>query len=859
MIFPAQWKTRLAKWIFPLFLLVVLTACQPIAGDDQPTQSIDFVIRDGQSIGQTFVANQDGLAGIEIYLTPQAVGAGEITLHLRAQADSTQDITTSQFPAAAITSPDYYRFSFQPQEKSNRRYFYAFAEMKGEAAVGVSAAPGDAYLNGSAYQDHLPIDAQLTFRLLYQPGQAFLGWGREVINWCAILILSLFLFVLPGWGILGWVWDGWSTLSWATKLSLASGFSLALYPLLLIWTDLVGLHLGRWYAWLPPLMGLGLIVWRKRGRRIGSPKGFQKSDKAEQRQSKPLLAKPGFYLVLMLGLIFLVRMWAIRSLETPMWGDAYQHTMIAQLVLDNGGIFTNWLPYVPYGSFTVQHGFSVMAAILSWISGEGSVRSVLVVGQVMNVLAVLVIYPLAVKLARGNAWAGVGAVLIAGLLSPMPAFYVNWGRYAQLAGQAVLPVALWMLWESLETIPSKFASGDGEKESRQSPRLWSRWVLAGITLGGMMLSYYRMPYYYAAFALALLIAWGMPRWRLDLPSWLRAIGIMAGILGVAIVVFLPWWTHMFGSNLAATVESGIIRGRPLERVLADYQVWRNFSIYIPWLILALAAAGLVWGLVRRNWQILVMPVWVLGLSSLVASSLIRLPGANLMENFAILIALYIPFGILGGYLFGEIALLVQATIPSRETGESKPSVVVFLFGGSLLMLAAWGVVSQANVAQPDTYALVTRPDKQAITWIREYLPEQVTFLVEGFRIYQGRTAVGADAGWWLSLLAGRQNSMPPQYALLQETPIQPDYSKAVVGLVALLEEHSPASPEGLMGLCEMGITHAYIGQGQGTVSYGNQQLYSPQELAESPAYEQVYHLDRVYVFALMPEACPAGK
>ena len=67
--------------------------------------------------------------------------------------------------------------------------------------------------------------------------------------------------------------------------------------------------------------------------------------------------------------------------------------------------------------------------------------------------------------------------------------------------------------------------------------------------------------------------------------------------------------------------------------------------------------------------------------------------------------------------------------------------------------------------------MVTKPDRQAMTWIREHTPAQAKFLVEGFRIYGGRSVVGSDAGWWIPLLADRANTMPPQYALLNETPI----------------------------------------------------------------------------------------
>jgi hypothetical protein len=56
-------------------------------------------------------------------------------------------------------------------------------------------------------------------------------------------------------------------------------------------------------------------------------------------------------------------------------------------------------------------------------------------------------------------------------------------------------------------------------------------------------------------------------------------------------------------------------------------------------------------------------------------------------------------------------------------------------------------------------------------------------------------------------------------------------------------------------LCDEGITHVYIGQGQGKVGSSATQLFSPAELTSSGSFNMAYHQDRVYVFALKPEAC----
>jgi hypothetical protein len=143
-----------------------------------------------------------------------------------------------------------------------------------------------------------------------------------------------------------------------------------------------------------------------------------------------------------------------------------------------------------------------------------------------------------------------------------------------------------------------------------------------------------------------------------------------------------------------------------------------------------------------------------------------------------------------------------------------------------------------------------------MAWIQENLPADARFLVEGYGIYGGTTIVGADSGWWIPLLAHRQNTIPPQYALLNETPIQPDYSKRMVGLVKKLGTFSVASPDGYLLLCDEDISYIFIGQGQGKIGFNSTQLFSPEELLDNENFTLRYHQDRVYIFSLNNGICP---
>ena len=878
-------RRRSVLILWALLSLMSLAGCSPYVRPEQPVRS-DWVLLDRENTqGQTFLSENRGLSGMAFYLAPEEPGEGQIVLHLLASpVDSTVDsmqLAIAQMPASKIDAAGFYRFDFTPLADSAERRYYARLELQGTGSVRMGVGPGDSYLNGARYQNQRPQDSQLQFRLAYAAGEFWLGFSNLVFLWLLWLAAGAFLYVLPGWALLSWLWMGWGRLSWGEKLGLAGGFSLALYPLLLLWTDLVGLHLGTLNVWVLPLLGLALLGWKSYRKQKSDRSGSNLTGERDpiELEEQPALetraaAAADVALAIALTLLIASRLWPIRNLAAPLWGDAYQHSMMAQLIVDKGGLFRSWLPYEPYDSLTVQYGFPAAAAAFAWLTGLGVRQSVLVSGQLVNVLAVMGLAPLAVRLANGRRWAGVGAVLVVGLLAATPAVYLNWGRYAQLAGQAVLPVALWLLWGVVEADSRRAfgvrrgVSGAGRSEERGGETASQRalavthkptlavtrrhivmkMVAAGVALAGMTLAYYRMPFYYAAFVLVWLPVLGITHWGLRLERWWQAGWRLAAIGAVGVALFAPWLPRLLGSKLAAAVESGLSGSSTLAAVLADYRQWNQFSEFIPLYLLALALLAVIWAVVRRRWLVAVLPLWFVILAAYIAGQALNVPGANMMQNFALVIAVYIPVALLVGWLVSEVAgLLVR--------GKSSWGAVLAVVLVTLPALAgAWAL---RNTADPAQYAYVTYPDLTAMEWIQANTPAEANFLVEGTLIYGGISAVGADGGGWIPLLSGRQNSIPPQYALLNEAPIQPGYSAELVELVSALEEVRLPARQALEKLCSMGITHVYIGQTQGKSGIGVAPLFTVQEIETSPAFEELYHQDRVHVYAFDRSRCEA--
>lgn len=809
--------------------ILFLSGCSPFVDSDQTwrDEAIEIVLKPGATVGQTFVARHSGLNGIEVWLAPAQAGQGNLRLSLMAEPGDRNLLASVALPVASITRPGFYRFPLPLLRDSHSRYYYGVLELEGNAALYVGAAPSPSYLDGSLYLNDAAVAAQMAFRLTYDRGSIVLDLARFGLWSAAMLLAAGLLFLVPGWTVLRLLYIDRQKdfgLDFGDRLGLAAGLSLALHPLLMLWTHVLGWQLGSWYAWGPGLGGLAVLVgigqpWRRLSSlrcivRARVCRGIAWTDPA---------------LVAVVLVVLAVRLLVIRTLEAPLWGDSVQHAVIARLINDHGGLFSTWEPYAPYGSLTVQYGFSVATALLTWITRFETAQATLLAGQLVNGLAIIALYPLSRRLARGNQWAGIGTIIVAGLLMSMPAYYVNWGRYAQLTGQAILPVALWFLWDLLD----------------QRRLSWQGVGLACISLSGLALSYYRMPFYYAAFVVAWLLFWALPQWRTDLRLWGAGMLRLTLIALGAFLLFLPWMLRIQDSTLSAGLNAGVGSVAPIEAVRAEYLLWRDIENYVPlaWLLTSLVA--LAWAVIYKQRSILLVGLWTGIMASLVAGRLIGLPGANYLQTFALLIALYIPTGLLSGWLIGEFV---------GCAARHWPRIAPPLMAGVILTLAVWGAKGQVGIINPQ-HIMVTRPDSQAMAWIRENTPPNARFLVEGFLIYDGRSAVGADAGWWIPLLGERANTMPPQYALLNEVPTAPGYNQQVVALIRTLTANPPATPAALRALCEAGVTHVYIGQTQGLTGFGVTQLFTPEHFIAQPAFRLVYQKDRVYIFALVEGAC----
>lgn len=621
------------------------------------------------------------------------------------------------------------------------------------------------------------------------------------------------MLLLPGLALLRLCWS--APLHPAERWALALGVSSALPPLLLLASEPVGVRWNTQLCWGYLAVATAVLLWPIRGRPT-----------QEWRTLFTPLDREHLLIIAITVAAVVLRLYVVRDLPAGMWGDSYHHTVIAQLLVDNGGLFSSWQPYAPLKTFTYHYGLHSNVAWLSWLSDMPATRSLLVVGQLHSALAAPLAYLLTRRL-LGNRAAALWAALLVGLLVTMPSYYVNWGRYTQLAGQTVL-IAVGVVWMALLDQAVK------RPVARSSfVRLL---VLAVLTTAGLALTHYRVGIFaacfVAAYALYLLIM--HVRSPVELVR-LAGTGILAG--GLTLLTVLPWLLRLregkllliggyFASQNIGTSQLNVVP--PIDDIFFHY----TSPFLLP---LALIGVGLL--VRRRQWGGLVLVLWA-GLVWLAANPyLVGLPGAGLITNFAVVIAGYLVLAPLAG---AAIALI--SAWPARVLPQDWPIIPAQLL--VVASLSVWGIGYQQQIVEPE-YQLLTPADVEAMAWIRRETPSDATFFVNSFPAYGDTLYAGSDGGWWLAFLSGRPTNLPP---LLygSEAGEQPGYARAVYELNAALQRHPLDSPDTVAALREAGYHYLY----DGPAANPAEEYIDPDILARSPFYDVVYRNDGVTIWSV---------
>ena len=632
------------------------------------------------------------------------------------------------------------------------------------------------------------------------------------------LPVALFIYFVPGYALYVWIWDG-APQDWVTKAGLSSSLSIGIYPLLFLAFYILGMQPGAAVAWGVPILGLLAIAWRYWRYSASAP-----CVSADRQPDSHLF---GALVAVVFVALILTRLLPVQAMVAPAWGDSVHHTVITQLIRDNHGLFQSWSPYSPMTSFTYHFGFHVNAAVWSWITQATVPESVIVSGQVMNILAVLALYPISARLS-GNRWAGLGAMLIAGMMTLTPSTYVNWGRYTQLTAQVILPALLWFtdVWYAERTRPSR--------------RILILFILL---VTGLALSHYRV----TAIAVSAVLAfslWGLWLWRRTLNEFAIRLAWITGAAVAALALVSPWLTTVAQGRIYSLAARLASRAPGNPRLHADLSLWTTIGEYYHPLLLVFALSGLVIAMRLRPRLGIPLALWCV-LGFLITNPyLVNLPGTGVTTNFLVLVGLYIPIAILSGYLLG---LLWQALL-IRPYG-------IIAVGATILAMTLASFPRQFSVVDP-SWQMVTKADTMVLQWVRHNTDLDSVFAVNGFLAFNDTTVVGSDAGWWLQYYAVRDSTVPP--VLYTTERLRAGRDREWYRDFVLEIRDSRGLPTALRAtLCEYGITHVYLGDRQGSVGFGETQLIPPAWLQDNTDFRLLHQTGDAQVWAFDRNPCAA--
>ena len=827
-------------------LALLLSACTTLTDFDSMQEYRGHVVgtvSPEMTVGQTLVVRRPGFNGVLLWLRPRGSeytdDAAVLARILPAPGAETALVEQSiSFQRMAVQFP--VSIEFTPlSEVAEETFYLELSTNDGE--VDVMGRLENASPRGEATISGEPIEADLSFRLLYRYDlKAFWEDARQLTgeSW---LLIPLWLTVwLPGWLLLEFSGLG-TQMERGERWALAVGLSLAVIPLVLLWTSLVGLRWNALTVWLAVgLLGAAAVWWeiqhRPQREQPPSPEPVAMTESIPPADTNPIEAEAPvpqprtnawipLALLAILGLAFMLRMAMVRDLAAPSWVDSVHHGLITRLVLDEGRYPRDYAPFLEIDTAHYHEGFHAALALFTSLSGLELERSMLFFGQALNALSILAVYLFTVTL-TGQRLAGLIAALLAGFLTPMPAYYTSWGRYTQLASLLILPAAFTLLTRLVLDKPQQ------RSDLYPGGHTFNLLLLSGVACGGLFLVHYRV----AAFLLLLLLAWMLVRARSMLVEHgsLAALGQESGLLAgggaVALALSLPWWPGL----LSTLIGPSLAWGNAPAKLFEGFN-WGFLTSAQGMPVLWLAGAGLLLGLLTRRDFPLVLVLWA-GLLFLLANlSALGLPGGGLVNNTSVEITLFMPLAAAAGYFPAWALSAWGRRMPERWSWLPR----LTLLAGALAVV--WlGFRYLLPILNPVTI-LYREADRPAMQWMRDNLPAEARVQINPFNWGYGLYA-GADGGYWIDALAGQVTNPPPiLYGLDTSTDSTLSATSEFNQQVLNLSGDAAALHRLLK---DEGIEYVYLGSKGGGLS--------PRVLLQSPYFKLLYAGNLTYVFEVGP-------
>jgi hypothetical protein len=652
-----------------------------------------------------------------------------------------------------------------------------------------------------------------------------------------LMVVFLLLIVTPGY-LIERILPG-DQRALLLRFALWFGLSLSLIPLGYEWATLVNISLRP--AWI----GWGLAATTVLAT------GFAWHDARPTRPSPYPDALEDRFVPALLLLIGIVTIWTrfvqIDGLAAPAWVDSVHHALLVQIAADQGMAPLDLRPALPIEELPYHWGFHVLAATTLRIAGTDVVQTLLWSGQWLNALAAPLAGAFALSLWR-RPFAAVGAMLIVGLISFLPAYYVSWGRYTQLSGLLMVP-GLVLAWESA---------------LRTGAARW--WATVAIQLAGLSLVHFRVLIFALALLAALSLVYVMTTPNLDRRSLLRSLLGAGSAALLSLALTAPWMLILVRRIILQAIEQPqfLSAGTGYNRINLP-TLWSGHNR----ILIGLALIAGAWELTRRSRAGLSMILWV-GLLFLLANPnligyltfgsgivvlafgvinrripavllalplllinpwLVDLPTTWLLNNDSIVISLFLPISAMIAGAAARLLAIIRRTRPQLQTITTGLAVVL------ILALTGWGAWEMRTIVNQST-VLATAADIEAAAWVRQNTAPDARFLINA-TVWIDPVHRGTDGGWWLLPLTGRWTSTPPVIS----TYGPEDAAWAAIDRGRIVAGYQPGAEDRIIELMrQQSIDYIYIGARGGPLQAA--------ALSERPELRVVYERNGVVILAL---------
>ncbi len=791
-----------ARRLAACLLLVIalgLAGCVSLADPEtsqvQPRDTLFTLPADGSlKAGQSFTSRRSGLQSVTVTVEVPDTQQADLTFGLYTAKTSEAPLyqVTLRVRSGSVT------VSFPAQAQPGA---YQFTLQAGGAAVNLKGAQDDYYPAGSAMLNGQPTTGDLAFSTTYDYGLVeawadFTAGLRQA--WLVIPLLAV--LVLPGSLLLALAPAGQAA-DLGEWLAYAGGLSLAVLPLVMLWTGLAGLAWSPGWLWAGALAAVGLLAWLAWRRKAWRNLHLDGID--------------GGFAAVILGSL-LLRLAMVRDMAGPAWVDSVHHALITRLILQHGALPASFAPFFQIAPTDYHPGFHVGLAAYLWLSGTPLVNGMLLYGQFLNALAVPSVYLFTTTLTRSRP-AGLAAAIFCGFCTPMPAYYTSWSRYTQLAGLIILPVVGAGFQKGLQFFTQEPAAQGARALLR---KFFRGFGLPCLAAAGLLLVHYRV----ALFCTLFMLGWFLMRQWQEAGIELKfgPAAVLAGTASaIAALASLPWLAPLLRNTLLP------LSGASTDQALFSGFSWRFLTTGLGAPVIALAVMGLVFALLLEKRFIWVLLTWTTSLVLLANPQLLHLPMVT-SNNITMEISLYLPLCLLAGF---AAALAIASVEGANGRWLSAALAGVALVTGLLGAQQLLPILNEGTM-------LLRQADLPALEWAQQSLPAGSQVAVNSFLWGYGAYA-GADGGYWLEPLSGVRTLPPPVAAYAN-----PAYVQQVTALTGQIAQVGQVPARLAEVLRQAGIAYVFSGQRGGPLS--------PIALAASPEFKTLYHQDSVWIFYVKP-------